>query len=318
MTQAIIFLIIGLCLLVWSADRLVYGAAALANNFGIPSLVIGMTILAMGSSAPEMVVSANAALDGKTNTAIGNVLGSNIANIALILGFTALFKPLSISSGIVKRELPIMMAVTLFAGVLLWDSYLEVYEGISLLILFFAFLYSMYRIGKKEAPDSESEEDSEIPEGVSSPRALFWVVLGLVVLPYSADLMVESAVTIATFLGMSDLVIGLTIIAIGTSLPELAASMAGVIKGEHDMAIGNVIGSNIFNILAVMGIPALINPSELSVFVMQRDFTIMLVISLLLVVLTLSKTQVIGRSKGLFLVLLFLGYQGYLFHNIAG
>lgn len=318
MVQAIFILIIGLALLVWSADRLVYGAAALAKNFGIPSLVIGMTILAMGSSAPEMVVSATAALDGKTNTAIGNVLGSNIANIALILGFTALFKPLNISSGIVKRELPIMMAVTLLAGVLLWDSYLGAYEGLALFILFFAFLYTMFRIGKKESPGvQELENDSEIPEGVPNSSAVFWVVLGLIALPFSADLLVDSAVTIATYLGMSDLVIGLTIIAIGTSLPELAASLAGVIKGEHDMAIGNVIGSNIFNILAVMGIPALINPSELSAFVMQRDFLIMLVTSLILVCLMLSKARVIGRGKGLFLILIFISYQGYLFQNIA-
>lgn len=317
MIQAIFLLIIGLVLLVWSADRLVYGAAALAKNVGIPPLVIGMTILAMGSSAPEMLVSATAALDDKTNTAIGNVLGSNIANIALILGLTALLKPVSVNSGIVKRELPIMMAVTLLAGALLWDSYLGVYEGVALVVLFFAFLYSMYRIGKNEPTSFEDEEDSEIPDGVSNPKALFWVVVGLVVLPFSADLMVDSAVVIATYLGMSDLVIGLTIIAIGTSLPELAASLAGVIKGEHDMAIGNVIGSNIFNILAVMGIPAILNPGELSAFIMQRDFAIMLAISVLLVVLALSKSQVISRSKGLFLVLLFIGYQGYLFHHVA-
>jgi cation:H+ antiporter len=317
MLEAIVFLIIGLGLLVWSADKLVYGAAAIANNFGIPSLVIGMTILAMGSSAPEMMVSATAALDGKTDTAIGNVIGSNIANIALILGFTALIKPLNISKGVLKRELPIMMVVTIIAGLIFWDGYLSTYEGIALFVLFAGFLYTMFRIGKSENQNGIEEDDEDIPTDVSNAKAAFWVVFGLILLPVSANIMVDSSVTIAKYLGMSDLVIGLTIIAIGTSLPELAATLSGVFKGEHEMAIGNVIGSNIFNILAVMGIPALINPSQLSEFVMQRDFTFMLFVSIVLVLLALSKKKIISRNKGIFLLLLFIGYQVYLFQNLA-
>ena len=249
--DAIAFLIVGLIFLVWSADRLVYGAAALARNIGISPLVIGMTILAMGSSAPEMMVSATAALDGKTDTAVGNVLGSNIANIALILGITAIIKPLSISSAVIRRELPLMIAVTLLAGVILWDNKLGFNEGILLFVLFAAFIFAMLRIGRKEKSNGDvliEEQEAEVPEGVSNPKACMWVLIGLIILPLSADVLVTNAVTIAQYFGMSDLVIGLTIIAVGTSLPELAASLAGVMKGDDAMAVGNIIGPNVFNI----------------------------------------------------------------------
>ncbi|GMM91249.1 MULTISPECIES: calcium/sodium antiporter [Vibrio] len=320
MLEAIAFLIIGLGFLVWSADKLVYGAAALARNFGISPLVIGMTILAMGSSAPEMMVSATAALDGKTDTAVGNVLGSNIANIALILGITALIKPLSISSAVIRRELPLMIGVTLLAGALLWDSYLGFYEGILLFVLFAAFLFAMLQISRREKSNGDAfieEQESEIPEGVSNIKAAMWVVVGLIVLPISADMLVNNAVVIAKYFGMSDLVIGLTIIAVGTSLPELAASLAGVMKGEDDMAVGNIIGSNVFNILAVMGIPGILNPSILSEFAMGRDFWVMLGVSLLLVVMALGKSRSVNRIEGGALVVCFLAYQGYLLMNMS-
>ncbi|CAH7308495.1 calcium/sodium antiporter [Vibrio sp. 10N.222.51.C8] len=320
MLEAIAFLIIGLGFLVWSADKLVYGAAALARNFGISPLVIGMTILAMGSSAPEMMVSATAALDGKTDTAVGNVLGSNIANIALILGITALIKPLSISSGVIRRELPLMIGVTLLAGALLWDNHLGFYEGVLLFVLFAAFLFAMLQISRSEKKNGDAfldEQESEIPEGVSNPKAAMWVVIGLIVLPLAADMLVDNAVIIAKFFGMSDLVIGLTIIAVGTSLPELAASLAGVMKGEDDMAVGNIIGSNVFNILAVMGIPGILNPSILSEFAMGRDFWVMLGVSLLLVVMALGKSRSVNRIEGGVLIVTFVAYQSYLLMNMS-
>jgi cation:H+ antiporter len=320
MLEAVAFLIIGLVFLVWSADKLVYGAAALARNFGISPLIIGMTILAMGSSAPEMMVSATAALDGKTDTAVGNVLGSNIANIALILGITALIKPLSISSAVLRRELPLMIAVTVLAGVLLWDSHLGYYEGIVLFALFALFILMMLRISKSEQATGDvllEEQESEIPEGVSNGKAIMWCIVGIIVLPLAADRLVDSAVVIAQYFGMSDLVIGLTIIAIGTSLPELAASLAGVLKGEDDMAVGNIIGSNVFNILAVMGIPGILNPSILSEHAMGRDFWVMLGVSLLLVVMALGKSKSINRIEGGILTVCFLGYQIYLFTNMS-
>ncbi|MEZ8060617.1 calcium/sodium antiporter [Vibrio splendidus] len=320
MLEAIAFLIIGLGFLVWSADKLVYGAAALARNFGISPLVIGMTILAMGSSAPEMMVSATAALDGKTDTAVGNVLGSNIANIALILGITALIKPLSISSGVIRRELPLMIGVTLLAGALLWDNHLGFYEGVLLFVLFAAFLFAMLQISRSEKKNGDAfleEQESEVPEGVSNPKAAMWVVVGLVILPLAANMLVDNAVVIAKFFGMSDLVIGLTIIAVGTSLPELAASLAGVMKGEDDMAVGNIIGSNVFNILAVMGIPGILNPSVLSEFAMGRDFWVMLGVSLLLVVMALGKSRSVNRIEGGVLIVTFVAYQAYLLMNMS-
>lgn len=320
MLEAIAFLIIGLGFLVWSADKLVYGAAALARNFGISPLVIGMTILAMGSSAPEMMVSATAALDGKTDTAVGNVIGSNIANIALILGITALIKPLSISSGVIRRELPLMIGVTLLAGAILWDNHLGFYEGVLLFVLFAAFLFAMLQISRSEKKNGDAfldEQESEIPQGVSNPKAAMWVVLGLIILPLAADMLVDNAVIIAKYFGMSDLVIGLTIIAVGTSLPELAASLAGVMKGEDDMAVGNLIGSNVFNILAVMGIPGILNPSILSEFVMGRDFWVMLGVSLLLVVMALGKSRSVNRIEGGVLIVTFVAYQSYLLMNMS-
>ncbi|WP_372430280.1 calcium/sodium antiporter [Vibrio alginolyticus] len=320
MLEAVALLIVGLVLLVWSADKLVFGSAAIARNVGISPLVIGMTILAMGSSAPEMMVSATATWDGKTDTAVGNVLGSNIANIALILGITALIKPLSISSAVIRRELPLMIAVTVLAGILLWNSHLGFYEGVLLFVLFGAFLFAMLQISRKEQKSGDvflDDQESEIPEGVSNPKAIMWVVIGLILLPLAASMLVDNAVIIAKHFGMSDLVIGLTIIAIGTSLPELAASLAGVLKGEDDMAVGNIIGSNVFNILAVMGIPGIINPSVLSEYAMGRDFWVMLGVSLLLVAMCLGKSRSINRIEGAILFVCFLGYQVYLFANMT-
>ncbi|GLO59790.1 sodium:calcium antiporter [Vibrio sp. MACH09] len=297
-----------------------FGAAALARNVGISPLVIGMTILAMGSSAPEMMVSATAALEGKTDTAIGNVLGSNIANIALILGITAIVKPLSISSAVIRRELPLMIVVTLLAGLILWDSHLGFYEGVLLFVLFASFILAMLRISHIEKNKGDAfleEQESEVPEGVSNSKALMWVVIGLIILPLAADELVDSAVIIAKYFGMSDLVIGLTIIAIGTSLPELAASLAGVLKGEDDMAVGNIIGSNVFNILAVMGIPGILNPSVISEHAMGRDFWVMLTVSLLLVIFALGKSRSINRIEGTIFFFCFVGYQVYLFSNLT-
>lgn len=320
MLEAVSFLIVGLILLVWSADRLVYGAAALAKNFGISPLVIGMTILAMGSSAPEMMVSATAALADKSDTAVGNVLGSNIANIALILGITALIKPLSVSSAVLRRELPLMLMVTLIAGAVLWDNYLSFYDGVILLVLFVVFILLMLKISREDNNKDDvmlEEQESEIPDGVKNSSALIWLVIGLILLPYAAGILIDNAVYIAKEFGMSDLVIGLTIIAVGTSLPELAASLAGVLKGEDDMAVGNIIGSNVFNILAVMGLPGIIHPSLVNDLAMGRDFWVMLGLSLLLVPMALGKSRSINRVEGLILFIAFIAYQSYLFTNMA-
>lgn len=320
MLEAVGLLILGLILLVWSADKLVFGAAAVAKNFGVSPMIIGMTILAMGSSAPEMMVSATAAMANKTDTAVGNVLGSNIANIALILGITAMIKPLSIGTTVLRREMPLMIAITILAGILLKDDYLGYGEGVLLLGLFVVFILGMQQISRREKQQGKAVIDTheeDIPQDVPNVKAALWVILGLVLLPIAANLLVDNAVIIAKAFGMSDLVIGLTIISIGTSLPELAASLAGVLKGEDDMAVGNIIGSNIFNILAVMGLPGIIQPSYLSEYAMGRDFWVMLGISLLLVVMALGKSRRINRLEGGILFIIFIAYQVYLFMNMS-
>lgn len=313
----IVIFIIGLVILSWSADRFVYGASALAKNIGISPMMIGLTIVAMGSSAPEIVVSAIASANGNMNTAVGNALGSNITNIALVLGITALVKPLIVSSITLKRELPALLIISLIAIGFMFDGELKSYEGIILLGLFIFVLAMMAWLSlqvDKEDP-LVAETAGEIPKNVSTTSALIWIGIGLVILPLSAHFMVNSAVEIARYLGISDLIIGLTIIALGTSLPELAASIAGVLRGEDDLALGNIIGSNIFNLLAVLGMPGLIAPGMLDPDVYNRDMYVMLGLTLLLFLFSfdLIGKRTISRPNGFLLVACFVGYQFWLF-----
>ncbi|WP_076539172.1 calcium/sodium antiporter [Shewanella sp. UCD-KL21] len=315
----IMMLIVGLGALVWSADRFVYGAAAFARNLGLPPMLIGLTIVAMGSSAPEMLVAATASMEDMSDTAIGNVLGSNVANITLILGVTALFGAISVRSETLKREIPIMIAATVLAGYLIHDGMLTRVEGGVLLIAFFAlmgyFIWSAMRNKKKDVLADES--DAEIPKNVPTLHAIIWIIVGMVLLPLSADWMVTGAVGIAKTFGLSDLVIGLTIIAIGTSLPELAACIAGVLKKEDDLAIGNIVGSNIFNILAVLAIPGLIAPGEIDINASGRDFYMVLATSTALAVLVLSSgaKKQLTRWHGALLLIVFIAYQVVLFQS---
>ncbi|MCB4436121.1 calcium/sodium antiporter [Alteromonas sp. McT4-15] len=313
----IVIFIVGLVILSWSADRFVYGASALAKNIGISPMMIGLTIVAMGSSAPEIVVSAIASANGNMNTAVGNALGSNITNVALVLGITALVKPLIVSSTTLKRELPALLIISLIAIGFMFDGELKSYEGIILLGLFIFVLAMMAWLSlqvDKEDP-LVAETADEIPKDVSNTSALIWIGVGLVILPLSAHFLVNSAVEIARYLGISDLVIGLTIIALGTSLPELAASIAGVLKGEDDLALGNIIGSNIFNLLAVLGMPGLIAPGLLDPDVYNRDMYVMLGLTLLLFLFSfdLIGKRTISRPNGLLLLACFIGYQFWLF-----
>jgi cation:H+ antiporter len=313
----IVIFIVGLVILSWSADRFVYGASALAKNIGISPMMIGLTIVAMGSSAPEIVVSAIASANGNMNTAVGNALGSNITNVALVLGITALVKPLIVSSITLKRELPALLIISLIAIGFMFDGELKSYEGIILLGLFIFVLAMMAWLSlqvDKEDP-LVAETAGEIPKNVSTTSAIIWIGVGLVILPLSAHFMVNSAVEIARYLGISDLIIGLTIIALGTSLPELAASIAGVLKGEDDLALGNIIGSNIFNLLAVLGMPGLIAPGILDPDVYNRDMYVMLGLTLLLFLFSfdLIGKRTISRPNGFLLVACFIGYQFWLF-----
>ncbi|NOX91335.1 MAG: calcium/sodium antiporter [Gammaproteobacteria bacterium] len=317
----------GLVFLVWSAERFVHGAAGLARNLGVSPLIIGMTIMGFGTSAPEMLVSGMAASNGNPGIGIGNALGSNIANIALVLGVTALIMPLTVDSGILRREFPVLFAVTLLAGALMLDGELGVLDGAILLGSTALLIVWMIWLGKRSQPaatDSRtttpvedpltSEFEREVPSSLSTGQAIFWAVLGLVALVLSSKLLVWGAVDIARDLGISDLVIGLTIIAIGTSLPELAASVMSALKGEDDMAVGNIIGSNMFNLLAVLALPGLIAPSVLEPAVMLRDFPTVLALTFVLFLMAYGFRGPgrINRLEGGVLLAGFVGYMTWL------
>lgn len=317
MLTASLLVLLALVLLVWSADRLVYGAAAIANNFGIPPLIIGLTIVAMGSSAPEIMVAINASLAGQPDTAIGNAIGSNITNIALVLGMTALVCPLTIASSTLKRELPLVLFITLAASLLMLDGSLALFDGVLLLAGFLAVNLWLLRQTLKHRDTSDpilQESEDEVPVGVKTPIALFWLVIGGVLLPLSADLLVDNASTIARSFGISELVIGLTIIAIGTSLPELAASMVGALKGEDDLAVGNVIGSNMFNLLAVLPMPALLSPGAFDSQALTRDVPIMGVLTVVLLLMAYGRKgkRQLTRWEGALLLTSFVVYQALL------
>ena len=315
----LVIFLVGLVVLSWSADRFVYGASALAKNIGVAPMMIGLTIVAMGSSAPEIVVAATASLSGSSDTAVGNALGSNITNIALVLGITAMIKPLLVSSTTLRRELPVMLLITLIAVYFLSDSELTRIEGIILISLFVFVIAGMavlsFKVEKNDPLVAETE--TEVPSNVPTINAVFWVIVGLILLPLSAHFLVDSAVYIARYYGISDLVIGLTIIAIGTSLPELAASVAGVLKGEDDLALGNIIGSNIFNLLAVLAMPGLIHPSVIDGAAANRDSLVMLGLSVLLFVFCFNfrGTRQINRTEAGIFILIFFNYN--LLNNLA-
>ena len=322
MVTSFVILILGFAALVWSADRFVYGAAALAKNFGVPTLIVGLTVVAMGSSAPEMMVSASAALAGKTDTAVGNAIGSNITNILLVLGITALFRPLSVSSSTLKREIPLVLIVSLTTWYIFSDNYFSLAEGVALLIGFVVFIGGLIIVSlraKNQTDPFVSEACDEVPNDVPTKKAVIWLVIGMVLLPVSAHFLIDSAVDIAKYFGLSDLVIGLTIIAIGTSLPELAASIAGVLKNEDDLALGNIVGSNIFNILAVLPFAGIINPSVIDPSVANRDILIMIGATVALIIMSLNfrGAQRINRVEGGLLLIAFLGYQGYIFSQVG-
>ncbi len=314
MLLATIVLVIGLGLLVWSADRFVEGASGIAKNFQVSPMVIGLTIVSLCTSLPEMIVAAIAAMQGNNNLGIGNAIGSNIANIGLVLGATALTAPLLIQAHLFKREMPALFLVSLLCLALFWDGDLSRMDGIILGLGLFSFVYWLYRMGMRERDARlEAEFEDVIPADMDMKTSVIWFMVGLVVLIASSRMMVWGAVEIATFLGVSDLVIGLTIIAIGTSLPELVASIASVMKGEAELAVGNVIGSNMFNILAVLMMPALIHPAAFNVSILSRDIPVMFLFTVLLFVMAYGfrkKEGKISRFEG---GILMFGFFAYLY-----
>lgn len=317
MLLASLAILAGFVLLLWSADRFVEGAAATATHVGIPSLVIGMVIVGFGTSAPEMVVSAMAALDGNPDLAMGNALGSNITNTGLILGVTALIAPIAVHSSIVRKELPLLFVIGLVLGALLWNGGLSRSEALLLLAGFFALLgWSVFTAVRARGDPLEAETNVELAaHAMTRGSALFWLVTGLILLVISSRILVWGAVNIAEALGISDLVIGLTIVALGTSLPELAASVIAARKGEHDIAIGNVVGSNMFNLLAVVGIAGTISPMPtLSPDLMMRDWPVMMALTAGVLVMAYRRRGPgrINRPEGVMLLLAFVAYNVWL------
>ncbi|MCB1748362.1 MAG: calcium/sodium antiporter [Gammaproteobacteria bacterium] len=310
----------GLALLTYGADRFVEGAAAAAANLGVPSLLVGLVIVGFATSAPEMLVAAVAAFDGAPTLGIGNAIGSNITNIGLVLGASALIAPMNVGSGLLRRESPMLFAVLVFATALLADGYLSRLDGTLLVAGMFVVIGAMVWLGRHTAPGDPivAEVDHELAAlapPMSTARALAWLALGLALLLGGSRLVVSGAVAIAQGFGLSDVVIGLTVVAVGTSLPELAASVAGALKNEPDIAIGNVLGSNMFNALGVLGLPGLIAPSGFEAEVIIRDLPCMFLLSLALLMMCRARggRRRIGRRDGGLLLAAFCGYQLLLF-----
>ena len=317
MILAIVAIVVGLVLLVWSADRFVDGAVGVAQFFGMSTFLIGMLVVGFGTSAPEMVVSVLSALNDTPQLALGNAYGSNIANIALILGTTALIAPVIVKKQAVKRDIPILIATTVLTIVLVKDGNVSLFDGVVLLLAFVAitvFNISMELRDKRKRKNEAAA--SEPAEKVSIVKAFAWLLVGLALLIASSRMLVWGAVYMAQALGVSDLLIGLTIVAVGTSLPELASSIAAARRGENDLAVGNVIGSNIFNTLVVVGIAAVITPIKaMDAEVLSRDLPIVSVLTLLLFFICIpfkkkngKRVSGFGRIGGAFFLSLYIAY----------
>lgn len=320
MLENILIIIAGFLILLYGADRFVTGAAATARNLGVSPLIIGLTIVGFGTSAPEILISVVSSMGGNPGLAIGNAIGSNITNIALVLGTTALITPLDVRSETLRREYPILFAVTLVVLVLLMDGYFSRLDGLIMLAGLAVLIYGIVMIGmRSRTTDPISQEFAqEIPaKGMKTPRAVLWFSIGFFLLLLGSKLLVMGAVEIAHMWGVSDLVIGLTIVAIGTSLPELAASIMSALKKEPDIAIGNIIGSNMFNLLAVLSLPGIIDPGPLQHEVMNRDFPIMIGLTVLLFVMAygFKGPGRVNRIEGGLLLMAFIAYQLLLYYT---
>lgn len=320
MITAFLAIIFGLALLVWSADRFVEGSASVARHLGISPLLIGMVILGFGTSAPEMVVSALAASQGNPGIALGNAYGSNIANIALILGLTALITPIAVHSKVLRKELPILTAITVLAGWQVWDGEITRIDALVLMGVFSVLMgWIIWQGIQKKADTLGSEMEQELlTHAMPIGRAVFWLVSGLILLIASSRILIWGAVEIAQYFGVSNLIIGLTIVAIGTSLPELASSIIATRKGEHDIALGNVLGSNLFNTLAVVGIAGTIHPMSVEPEVFSRDIMVMgvLTVSLFFIGYGFRGPGRINRIEGGALLACYVGYMTYLINTV--
>ncbi len=320
MFEAVAYLLIGLILLVYSADKFVMGAAATASYLGVSSMVVGLIIIGFGTSAPEMVVSAIAALNGNPGLGLGNAVGSNITNIALVLGVGIIVSPLLISSNTVKREMPILLFVTLFVLLLMWDGEQSRTDGIILIASMFSLTLWMAWVGLKQSKNDilKDEIEAEMRHDISKKAAWLWLIFGMIMLPVASSILVNGATTIAIKMGMSPVTIGLTIVALGTSLPELSATIACMKKQEHDLALGNIVGSNMFNLLGVLGISASIKSYEIPEDFLSTDYLVMLDLTLALLIFSLLyvvRKKPIPRFVGYLFVASYFIYMVWLFQR---
>ena len=306
---------IGLTLLIWGADRFVHGAAAIARNLGVAPLMIGLTIVAFATSAPEILVSIVAALRDEPDLAVGNALGSNIANIGLVLGTTALIRPIELKSATLRREMPALLAVSLLTVALFLDSVLTRVDGFVLLIALIIVIIWLVRLGLRSSATDPMQADfeAEIPKDMKTGRAAIWLVVGLGSLLVGADLLVDGAIDIARAAGVSEVVIGVTLVALATSLPELAVSAVSALRGEYGLAIGNIVGSNIFNLLAVIGVAAAIQPATMPPSVLSLHIFVMVAFTLVLFAMTYEYDGrgAISRFEGFMLVVAYLAFSTY-------
>ncbi len=319
---ALLELAAGFVLLIWAADRLVTGASALARNFGVPPLVVGLTIVGFGTSAPEMLVSALAALRGNPSLAIGNALGSNVANIGLILGLTAMIYPLKVRRIILQREFPVLGVIMLLTLALMWNLQFSRLDGVILATGLLLMVMGMFWVGLSRGRDDPANDAlaSSVPDNMSTGRAALWTIIGLVLLPLSAHILVNGAVTLALLIGVSEAVVGLTVVALGTSLPELAAAAASALKKEDDLAIGNILGSNMFNLLGVLGIAALLHPMIIEPVLFYRDLSVMFLFTIVLFLLVWRRqgSGLITRPAAFALFAGYLVYQAVVITNALG
>ncbi|MEJ2515143.1 MAG: calcium/sodium antiporter [Gammaproteobacteria bacterium] len=306
----------GFILLVWGADRFVLGAGGTARNLGVPPLLIGLTLVGMATSGPEIFVSVVAALGDEPELAMGNAIGSNIANIALVLGTTALVMPIVIRSATLRREMPALLAVTLLLVMVFLNRTITRPEGLLLLMGLVVLMYWLIVLSSRFDPADPitAEIEAEIPANIPMVSSVAWLVVGLVVLLAGSNLLVWGAHNVAEAMGVSDLVIGLTLVAVGTSFPELAVSIVSALKQEHDLALGNIIGSNMFNSLAVVGLAAAIRPATLEPELLTLHLPVMIGVTLMLfaIAYNLSGKSRIGRLEGAVLLASFFAYHGYL------
>lgn len=317
MLIASIALIVGLIVLMWSADHFVNSSAATARNFGMSPMLIGLTIVAIGTSSPEVLVSLMAALSGFGDLAVGNAIGSNIANIGIVLGLTLLIAPIRVNPRLMSKELPLLVGITVISGAVIYDNLINFLDGV-LLITALVITMVLIHYWQKQPSDVAfstigEEEEAEIPE-MKQGKATLILIGSLLLLLGSSRVLVWSATTIAQHFGVSELTIGLTVVAIGTSLPELAASVASALRKHPDMALGNIIGSNMFNLLAVMAVPGLVGESTINPSAFTRDYPVMCAVTVLLMVLVLAgkKPRTLGRISGITLCTAYIAYTVWL------